>query len=89
MNTKTIEQYIQFAIENGLDIHQWVSEREKFKKWTKDFRINMHLNWFSLISNINNILLTSVNLIEFISSKEFAEAVARWLQKNKIWPVWI
>lgn len=76
MKKEIIEKYIQFAIDNWLDLHKWISEREDYKQWTKDFYFLINSKTISIISNIDNTYLYWINLINLITSKSFIEAIA-------------
>jgi len=74
-----IEDYIQFAIDNGLvyaydewyiDIDEWWIEWEEYEINFYSYDIS---KWW------NKRLEGSWNLIKLITSKPFIEAIARWL----------
>lgn len=73
-----IEKYIEFAIAN------WFNEFRDFRdlQMTRICRENVWFFWEHLYWWWEQSFY--INLIEIITSKLFIEAIARWLEKNKI-----
>ena len=70
MSNKIIERYIQFAIDN------WMSMRVNWDLITFN-KFDYYQTW-RVILRLNNISL-DCDLFALITSKEFIEAVARWI----------
>jgi hypothetical protein len=68
MTKELIERYLQFAIDNKLDINKWVSEREDFNLWTKDFFLIFYKYSIGLISKHDNSIIFNINIIDIITS---------------------
>ena len=91
MTKELIERYLQFAIDNWLDIHKWVSKREHFNLWIKDFYFIYNEYSIGLISKHTNSTLFNINTIELITSWPFIEAIARgcdWKSEIRINTTW-
>lgn len=79
---KRIEDYIQFAIDNHLKIDWWV-------KWDIEFIIQWE--YWDMINvefcEKNGPLIVRENLKELITSKEFIDAIYKWLKncENTWW----
>jgi hypothetical protein len=85
MTKELIERYLQFAIDNWLDIHKWVSKREHFNLWIKDFYFIYNEYSIGLISKHTNSTLFNINTIELITSWPFIEAIARGVLSEVYW----
>lgn len=78
MEKEIIEKYIQFAIDN------WFKDLDWYKFLWLKYEID-HILWEFETNNWNyTTQLLWDNIIEIIMSKEFIEAVARWLKDNWI-----
>jgi len=66
MNTDRIKQYIEFAIENGFNMREYLLKDWQIKKWKEV--------WLEATATISDI--------ELITSKPFIEAVARGVWKE-------
>lgn len=84
MTKELIERYLQFWIENWLDIHKWVSEREDFNLWTKDFFLIFYKYSIGLISKHDNSIIFNINIIDIITSWPFIEAITKGYY-DKLW----
>lgn len=80
MNKEIIEKYIKFGIDNWYKLKiqtLWNNEWENAFIWKI---YSMHC--IELVSTNIKSLVSERSLIDICTSKEFIEAVARWIQKN-------
>ena len=82
---KTIERYINFAIDNGYTVKDYFYKK-KLHNIRISWRKNIRFNWQTSPDSIYNYFSNkTTNLYELITSKEFIEAIARGLLKTQKW----
>lgn len=85
MNTTIIQQYIQFGIDNWwepfININKLKIEPSLKLSKILEKRLSIKLSYISDNDIIEYFNINSNNIYKFITSKQFIEAVARWMTK--------
>jgi len=90
MKTKLIEQYLQFAIDNWYNANDIfkklkIIENIKFTYEKADDNLEeiySECYWLYVLDFIADVWTWYKNIIELITSKEFIEAIVRWIEKT-------